>query len=252
MRLHFLSGGRLRMQRRTYFHEPDRNATFELPVICTLVRHAQGNLLFDTGCHPSVIEDAEARWGEPARRVVPIFDAAQALPAQLALAGLEAGDIDIVVCSHLHMDHCGCNALFTRATVLAHAAEVAAARAGTPELGYYAADWDLGRPIETFEAPHDVFGDGRVMLLPMPGHTPGMTVAHVALDRDGVFLLASDAVPVRNTLDARFIPKNSWDMDLTANALDTIACFEDDGATVICGHDEAQWQGLRKGAASYA
>ena len=252
MQLHFLSGGRLRMRRRTYFHEPDRTATFELPVICALLRHPQGNLLFDTGCHPAVVDDPQGRWGEPARSIVPIFDAAHALPAQLALAGLGLGDIDIVVCSHLHMDHCGCNALFPRATVLAHASELAAAIAGTPEQGYYAEDWDTGRPIETFAAARDVFGDGRMMLLPMPGHTPGMTVAQVALDRDGVFLLASDAVPVRSTLDTRFIPKNSWDVDLTANALDAIACFEADGATVICGHDDAQWRTLRKGAAFYA
>lgn len=240
------------MRRRTYYHEPDRTATFELPVIMTLVRHAQGNMLFDTGCHPDVLADPLARWGAAAEAATPIFTAADTLPAQLALAGLEAADIDLIVCSHLHMDHCGCNALFPRATVMANAAEVAAARAGTPNEGYCAIDWDTGQEIKTFAAAHDLFGDGRVTLLPMPGHTPGMTVAHVALDSGAAFLIASDAVPVRNALDTRFIPKNSWDPELTARSLDTIACFEGDGATIICGHDDAQWRTLRTGAAHYA
>ena len=37
---------------------------------------------------------------------------------------------------------------------------------------------------------------GRIVLLPVPGHTPGMTAALVGLDESGEFLLASDAVAV--------------------------------------------------------
>jgi len=31
-------------------------------VISALIRHKQGNVLFDTGCHPSVVEHGEERW----------------------------------------------------------------------------------------------------------------------------------------------------------------------------------------------
>ena len=42
--------------------------------------------------------------------------------------GLKPEDIDVVVNSHLHPDHCGCNAYFTKATFMVHEKEVAAAK----------------------------------------------------------------------------------------------------------------------------
>ena len=49
MKLHFLSAGRIRMRKSIYIQGADRNETFEAPVSSALVRHGQGNLLFDTG-----------------------------------------------------------------------------------------------------------------------------------------------------------------------------------------------------------
>lgn len=63
MKMHMLSGGRLRIRKSTYFPGTDRSAMIELPVSCILLRHAQGNVLFDTGCHPSIAENPEPRWG---------------------------------------------------------------------------------------------------------------------------------------------------------------------------------------------
>ena len=253
MKMHFLPAGRLRMRRRTYYPGADREAEFELPVSCTLLRHAQGNMLFDTGCHPQVLDDPAARWGDLAARMVPVFTAAETLPASLARLGLAPADIDGVICSHLHTDHCGCNALFPHATVIVHAAELAVARAEADTgTGYYAADFETGQKFTTIDTAHDVFGDGALTLLPMPGHTPGMIVAHVVLPNDGAFLLASDAVPVAVNLAERFAPRNSWNIDLTLTAFDEIARLQTDGARVIFGHDDAQWQQLRKGADSYS
>ena len=63
MKMHILSGGRVRIRKSIYFPGADRSETIELPVSCVLLRHPQGNVLFDTGCHPSVAENPEARWG---------------------------------------------------------------------------------------------------------------------------------------------------------------------------------------------
>ncbi|MGC1668180.1 MAG: N-acyl homoserine lactonase family protein, partial [Pseudolabrys sp.] len=40
---------------------------------CVLLRHNQGNVLFDTGCHPSVAENPEARWGNLTRVMMPVM-----------------------------------------------------------------------------------------------------------------------------------------------------------------------------------
>jgi glyoxylase-like metal-dependent hydrolase (beta-lactamase superfamily II) len=118
--------------------------------------------------------------------------------------------------------------------------------------GYLAVEWVLPNRLEEVEGERDLFGDGQITLLPMPGHTPGVMVAHVVLDRDGVFVLASDAAAVRAHLDQRFTPKNTWNADLAMASIEAIARLQADGAMVVFGHDSGQWNELRTGAAFYA
>ncbi|MDE2005271.1 MAG: N-acyl homoserine lactonase family protein [Rhodospirillales bacterium] len=253
MKLHALPAGRLRMREQIFRPEAPREATIDLPVGAFLIRHPQGNAMFDTGCHPSVIADAEGRWGGLARLMAPIFTEAEALPASLAATGLGPDDIDLVICSHLHPDHCGCNGMFHRASLICHAAELDAARApdaGTK--GYVAADWDQGLAVRPIAGAHDVFGDGRLTLLPVPGHTPGCLAAHVVLDHDGAFVLAADAASLRDHLDRDFTPRNTWNHDRARDSLAELRRLRADGARVICGHDERDWAALRTGAAFYA
>jgi N-acyl homoserine lactone hydrolase len=252
MKMHILSGGRLRLRKHIYFPDADRSETLDMPVSSILLRDARGNVLFDTGCHPSVVQDAAARWGGLAKLIVPIMGPDDNVIAGLAALGLEPGDIDVVVCSHLHPDHCGCNEFFTKATVMVHARELDAVRApNAADRGYVAADWDHPIPIEPLTGERDLYGDGRVVLIPLPGHTPGSLAALVALERTGQVLLASDTVSVRATLDTGVLPKNTWNADALMKSLDEVRRIEANGATVICGHDAAQWATLRKGADAY-
>jgi N-acyl homoserine lactone hydrolase len=252
MKMHILSGGRVRIRKSLYFPRADRSETIELPVSCVLLRHSQSNVLFDTGCHPSVAENPEARWGGIAKVMVPIMQPGDNVVAGLAGIGLTPADIDLVVCSHLHPDHCGCNAFFARATFVIHARELAAARAPEAEAsGYLAAEWVNDRPIEALAGERDLFGDGRIVLIPLPGHTPGTIGAHVTLARSGAFLLASDTVSLRATLDREIVPRNTWNADELAKSLAQVRHIEAAGAAVICGHDAAQWASLRTGADAY-
>ena len=252
MKMHVLPGGRLRMRKSIYLPDADRSETIELPVSSILLREPRGNVLFDTGCHPSVVQDAAARWGGLAKFIVPIMGPDDNVIAGLASLGLEPGDIDVVVCSHLHPDHCGCNAFFTKATVMVHARELEAARAANAAtMGYVAADWDHPIRTEPITGERDLYDDGRIVLIPLPGHTPGILAALVALERTGPVLLASDTVSVRYTLDTGSLPKNTWNADALTKSLDEVRRIEASGAMVICGHDAAQWATLRKGAEAY-
>jgi glyoxylase-like metal-dependent hydrolase (beta-lactamase superfamily II) len=247
MKMHFLEGGRLRMRRSIYIAGAAKEETIDLPVHATLMRHAQGNVLFDSGCNPEAAIDPQARWGGLSRVMTPIFTPEQTVVRQLETIGLQPDDIDVVICSHLHPDHCGCNSYFRKATILCHEAEAAAAKAeGAENLGYLRAEWEQKQGFQTFDAEHDVFGDGRIVVLPMPGHTPGMSVARVELERDGAFVLASDAAPLQVNIDTATAPKNTWNMDLAVASLERLKTFRDGGDTIISGHDDAQWQGLRK------
>ena len=97
----------------------------------------------------------------------------------------------------------------------------------------------------------DLFGDGRIVLVPLPGHTPGTTGVLVALDKSGTFFIAADTVSLRSTLDTGIIPRNTWNADAFTKSLAEVRRIEARGTTVLCGHDDAQWENLRKGADAY-
>ena len=252
MKLQFISAGRLRLKKSIYDRSAGRSETFEAPVSSALIRHKQGNVLFDTGCHPSVVEHGEERWGSLIKVVTPVMRAEDTLLPSLACVGVNPDDIDVVVNSHFHPDHCGCNQFFKKATILVHTKEIEAAKAvGAEAAGYLRADWDHGQPMDPVNGERDLFGDGKLVLIPLPGHTPGSLGAAVHLDRDGSFLLASDAVSLRENLDTDSSPRNTWNAEALLNSYDEIRRIEKSGATVICGHDDAQWQSLRKGGEAY-
>jgi glyoxylase-like metal-dependent hydrolase (beta-lactamase superfamily II) len=250
--MHVLSGGRLRMKKNVYVPVAGKDELVDLPVMCFLLRHPQGNVLFDTGCHPTIAETPEERWGGMAKFMVPLHGRRENVVDELGALGIRPEDIDVVVNSHLHTDHCGCNAFFTRATFVVHAAEVATAEApDAGKKGYVAADWQLPMPIDAIDTQRDLFGDGRIVLVPVPGHTPGSTGALVALDRSGAFFLASDAVALADILAHDYQARNNWNQEEALRSMAEIRRIAAQGATVIYGHDLAQWDGLRKGADAY-
>jgi glyoxylase-like metal-dependent hydrolase (beta-lactamase superfamily II) len=75
--------------------------------------------------------------------------------------------------------------------------------------------------------------------------------AIVGTDRDGEFLLASDAVPLRVNLDPEIIPRNTADAEAAARSMAEVRRLQAGGTTVVFGHDEGQWQQLRKGFECY-
>ncbi|MBI3513750.1 MAG: N-acyl homoserine lactonase family protein [Proteobacteria bacterium] len=252
MKMHVLSGGRLRMRASMYFPELPKELTAEFPCSCFLIRHPQGNVLFDTGCHPAVETDAAARWGGIARAFVPVHRPGENVVGDLAKLNLQPDDIDVVVNSHLHMDHCGCNAFFTKATFVVHAKELAVA--GDPQSegkGYFRADWDQPMPVQAIDTARDLFDDDRIVLLPLPGHTAGSIGAKIELARSGCFILAADAAAVRQNLEHDYSPKNSWDASRFRGSLAELRRLEKQGGTIVFGHDDAQWQTLNKGARAY-
>ncbi len=252
MKMHALYSGTLRMKKRVYDPDADRAELIDLPVSCFLLRHKQGNVLFDTGCHPSVASDAFERWGPLAKALVPSMGKGEDVIQQLNLVGFAPQDIDVVVNSHLHCDHCGCNEFFRKATFFIHADELETVQDPAQEgNGYFRADWDHPMPVEPITTERDLFDDERIVLIPLPGHSPGLTGMLANLDRSGSFLLTSDAVSLRANLDKNIMPKNTWNFELMAKSLEEIRRIENGGVTIICGHDAEQWSQLKKGADAY-
>jgi N-acyl homoserine lactone hydrolase len=178
----------------------------ELSDNCYLIRHEKGLLLWDTGIPDSV---AALPDGMPTAGGAIVQRRTKTLEAQLAEIAVKPGDIDFVAISHTHGDHVGNVDLFPEATVLMQEAEVSWAFAGGK------APFAPRDNIEKLNGDRDVFGDGSVVILSTPGHTPGHQSLLVTLPRTGAVLLTGDAVHFRDNWEHKRVPTMNTDKDQT-------------------------------------
>ncbi|MEO0631401.1 MAG: N-acyl homoserine lactonase family protein, partial [Planctomycetota bacterium] len=157
------------------------------------LEHRDGLVLFDTGVDPALVSDPHYISSTIGRFILNrVFrfhiSPEDALDKQLEAINLAAADVTKVVVSHLHFDHIGGIAHVPQADLLVSGDEWRRLDEPNPERDWIlrehielpAAKW---QPIEfeptrdTLLAPfgvcHDCMGDGSMMLLPTPGHSPG-------------------------------------------------------------------------------
>jgi glyoxylase-like metal-dependent hydrolase (beta-lactamase superfamily II) len=256
LRVHALSGGLLELDRALFFPGLEPGTRCTIPIPCFLVVHPRGRLLFDTGIHPDARVDPVARLGEARARRFGIRSGPEDdVASQLARLGLAPSGVTLVANSHLHFDHCGGNALFPRATFLVQRQELQAARdPAVLASGRYApSPRDFEHPLayQSVDGEHDVFGDGRVVLVPTPGHTPGHQSLRVRTGRGPEVVLTADACYTREHLEQDLLPGVAWDPAEMRRSLAWLRTLRDrQGATVVFGHDAGQWATLPRGAAA--
>lgn len=214
MDLHLIDRGRLHADRNVALdgavlagHEtPDPALSYDEYVVWNLlIDHPEATVLWDTGSHPAA---AEGHW--PAA----LFDAFAHVDADerdLATAlddvGYAVADVDMIVQSHLHLDHAGGLATFagTDVPVYVHCRELEyayrSAKTDSGDDAYLAADFD-----------HDlcwrlVHGDRQLLpgveLLELPGHTPGLLGAHVETEPRDLLVAGDQAFVAANYEEGR-------------------------------------------------
>lgn len=190
----------------------DRWCAHTLPVNAFLIRHPAGLCLFDTGQTARATTRGWFPWWHPFFRLsrFELEPEDEAAP-QLWSRGIEPEQVRRVLLSHLHTDHVGGLDAFTHAEVLVPRVEWkrATGLAGRirgylpqhwpPEIEPMLVDFD-GPPFGPFAASYDVAGDGRLLLVPTPGHTPGHAALVVRADEE-TWLLAGDMVHTAAELD---------------------------------------------------
>ena len=87
----------------------DSDLVFDVPYLAFLLLGVRRKILVDTGISEKYITNGKAWGGLPAE------GGGQYLLTSLAEAGIEPGDIDTVIFTHLHNDHAGNNTLFENA-----------------------------------------------------------------------------------------------------------------------------------------
>ena len=203
---------------------------------CYLIRHKDGLLLWDTGVPDSLAAKPD---GEPPadpralhwrRRVT--------LAQQLEQLSVKPADIRFLAISHAHPDHIGNLSSFPQTMLLVQKAEY---DAPSPF-----ARFKPEHPVTKLEGDHDVFGDGSVMLLSTPGHTPGHQSLLVRLRQTGAVLLSGDMVHFRSNWDNRRVPSINTNGDQTSASMQRIAdILQREKAQLWINHDKAQRDMLR-------
>jgi len=221
----------------------------KVPVPSYLIRHPKGNVLFDTGLNKQIQTDPEARLGKIAQYYEVDYEPGQDVAAQLLDLGLEPKDITYLVNSHLHFDHAGGNDALDCCPLVVQRTEWEAANDPdiVAKVGYMPQDYDLGHDRILADGEHDLFGDGGVVCIPTPGHTPGHQSLRIRLD-SGDAVLTGDACYLRRTLEEMRLPRILFDPEQMLRSLKLLKNLQDRGARIFYGHDPEFWGTLPKGA----
>jgi N-acyl homoserine lactone hydrolase len=211
---------------------------------CYLLHHSQGWMLWDTGLTDAIAAMPSGQ--APADPRMTHWRRPKTLASQLEALGVNPADIKYVAISHTHPDHIGNVDMFPQAMLLVQKAEY---------------DWPnplgVGRfkpehPVTKLEGDHDVFGDGSVIIISTPGHTPGHQSLLVKLPKAGALLLSGDAVHFRSNWENRGVPENNSDKDKTRASMERLAqVLAKENAQLWINHDKAQRDSLKLAPAFY-
>ncbi len=245
VRLYTFDCGRIKMTDLSLFTQGTEydGRTNYASVMCFLVRHPKGDLLWDAGIQ-ATFHDAQ----EPVVIGPFAMDMPTTIEMQLGELGLTVGDVDYFAPSHSHFDHIGDSNRFAGATLIIDKDERAymfsdAARADEQNFPLYSA-LETAETIE-FDGDYDVFGDGAVMILDMPGHTPGHKSLLLQLDNAGAVLLSGDLYHLQESRKRRLVPKFNTSVEDTLASMDRFEQIaKDTGARVVIQHVMADYEGL--------
>jgi glyoxylase-like metal-dependent hydrolase (beta-lactamase superfamily II) len=199
---------------------PDRTEDWRLPIQCVLIRSPAGVVLVDTGLGPQPREfmaDTESR----------------------LLQQLEPESVDLVVHTHLHVDHVGWDGVFPRARYVVN----------RDEWSFYVVPWQMRErphlhrlePLQEEGLVDLVSGESEVApgirVVPSPGHTPGHMHVRVEDGGEAAVVLGDVVVHEEQLADPRLVYVSDGDADAAASTrIRVLGELADEGVPVIVSH----------------
>ena len=164
---------------------------------CFLIVHPKGTMLWETGLNDAMFRRPEG--AGPNHDIV-----SKSLQSQLAEVGYKPSDIQYLAMSHVHSDHSGNANDYAGSTWIVQRAERDFMFGGELPNTVRPNEFALLKNSKTMsiEGDHDVFGDGSVMLISTPGHTPGHQSLLLKLKKKGSVMITGDLIhfPAERTL----------------------------------------------------
>jgi N-acyl homoserine lactone hydrolase len=210
----------------------------ELSDNCYLIHHDKDWFLWDTGLDDGVAAKPDGLTGANGALHM---KRAKTLASQLDALGVKPADIKGMAISHTHPDHVGNVELFPQTMLYVQKAEYDwPGEGGAPRF-------KPEHPVTKLEGDHDVFGDGSVVILSTPGHTPGHQSLLVKLPKTGAVVLSGDAVHFKDNWDNRRVPGMNFNKEETLASMQKIAdTLAKEHAQLWINHDKPQSDAQKK------
>jgi len=208
----------------TYAHG---DLKLQLVYSCYLIKHGDEYMIWDAG------QPMTAGAVAPKVSLVDLLGQLNLKPEQIKYVGI----------SHYHGDHIGQVASLPKSTLLIGKGDWDVLTSPKPLPGANPepfANWIKGEgKVEPVQLDKDVFGDGTVLMLNTPGHTPGHHSLLVKLPQTGNVLLTGDLAHFRENYDKNGVPAFNINRAETIASLDRFKQIATNlKATVIIQHDQ--------------
>lgn len=226
-------------------------AVLEMSVPCFLVAHPKGAMMWDVG----VVPDSDFKGdGSPVNQG--FISVTKPLKPQLEAIGYEPEDIKYLAFSHYHIDHTANANMFASSIWLVSQPERDIMFSDTPAPVRAEKNYNALKNSKTNILPagadYDVFGDGSVVIMPTPGHTPGHQVLFLKLPKTGPLLIAGDLWHYQEERHTDHVPNFEFNKEQSLASRAKIEEFlKASGAKLWIEHDFATNAKLKKSPAYY-
>lgn len=232
------TGAFTNLERSAFLYLIDAGVKIEEPILMFVIKGRDKLILVDTGVSD---EDWARKYHHPIRQK----EEEKPLNA-LRRLGISPADVEIIINSHLHWDHCFNNQCFPNAKIYIQRREMQYAISPLPVHYLFYESYQIGMhpqwlnaltKIEALDGEYKLC-DG-ITLIPLPGHTPGLQGVLVNTE-DGPYLLPSDTTPLLENWEGnamhRHIPAGIHYS--LPEYYDTFRKMDALGAKIIASHDE--------------
>lgn len=220
MRLYVLNSGSLSLGKGALQNLAPMEPQIRIPVAMFVIKHPNGNVMFDTGNNDKIIKDP-SYWGPNFAALKPVNTPDVSIESQLARIDMKPDDLTYVVVSHMHLDHGGNVGKFPNSTLIIQRDEIEYAMfPDEPFAGAFipgdVAELRSGIGVKKpnaipmlvlEETDLDIFGDGSIVVKRARGHTKGGQMLVVRLPNTGTVILTGDAAYFRDNV-TKSIPPN--------------------------------------------